>query len=205
MVTVSPVAFLWSLTQHRGDADAACKELQIDRADVDAHRVEDASFCRAWEDIVRAVDLKVQDRFLQAFAGTGDYLKACAATGLSPDLVLRVRELDPIFALGWKRRADRIFDLNLRSASAKSELELTDRHVECLQALGELQAVSEETRATGERIATKVAGPDSNPGLVKVPLAELHRAGLTNSKGGRNGGCWLTEAGMAKLETVSKQ
>jgi hypothetical protein len=81
------------------------------------------------------------------------------------------------------------------NASRIATADLTDRHKEILKAMTELKATDERNRKTAEAIVRRVGAYDAN--AFKAPMAELVRNHLIQSKTGRQGGAWLTEAGMA--------
>jgi hypothetical protein len=72
---------------------------------------------------------------------------------------------------------------------------LSPLQYDILDALRSLKAFDPDKRAAGPDIAAKVGG-DANGQSVKAPLAELKRRGLVDSRTGRSGGSWLTEAGL---------
>jgi hypothetical protein len=70
-----------------------------------------------------------------------------------------------------------------------------------LDALRELKAVDCEKRATASAIADKVGG-DATEQSVKGPLADLKARSLVDSRTGRKGGSWLTQKGLAYINTL---
>lgn len=80
----------------------------------------------------------------------------------------------------------------------------SQRHVDTLQAMKELGATSEKDRKTAEIIAKKRDG-EADAHKVKAPLSELAQWGYVQSLTGRDGGSWLTQEGLKRLEEKEKQ
>jgi len=80
---------------------------------------------------------------------------------------------------------------------AVDDTRLTQRHIECMQAMWELGAKSLHTKRTGTEIEEAVAGGGS--GNFKQPLASLSKWGYALAKKGPGGGYWLSTKGVAQL------
>ena len=80
--------------------------------------------------------------------------------------------------------------------------QLRTRHLDCLEALRDMNAVSEDSRRKARAVAMKVHGPQGGPEQVKEPLADLRGWGYVESKAGRGGGTWLTENGLREVNNV---
>lgn len=84
-----------------------------------------------------------------------------------------------------------------KSMPALVAADLTERQREVLQALLELDAVSQAQRRNTAEIASRVNGPTASPDNFKQPIADLSRRKLIDTKTGSGGGCWLTDLGRA--------
>lgn len=76
-----------------------------------------------------------------------------------------------------------------------------------LTAMADLGAVSSATRKSQDKIAQAAVEFRADRDSVKDRLKTLKRLGYTESKGGRGGGCWLTDNGTKTVEnsrTVSR-
>ena len=73
-----------------------------------------------------------------------------------------------------------------------------ERRLECLQALERLGALDSDRRRPASEIAKKIE-LGLAPASLKRPLSALVREGCVGAKVGRGGGCWLEQAGLAKL------
>ncbi|HRX85791.1 MAG TPA: Rrf2 family transcriptional regulator [Phycisphaerae bacterium] len=71
-----------------------------------------------------------------------------------------------------------------------------------LVAMLELGAVDSDRRQSTEAIAFKALGADADANALKTVMAELKSRGLIESKTGRGGGCWLTDAGKLRAEKL---
>lgn len=78
---------------------------------------------------------------------------------------------------------------------------LSTRKCEILQHLREQKVTSSLRRQTRWQISQGVEGRKAKETSFKKPIAQLVRAGLLESKTGRDGGSWLTPAG----ESVARQ
>lgn len=86
-----------------------------------------------------------------------------------------------------------------------SEDPLTDRAQLVLIAMLELDAVDSDRRRSTEDIAIKALGNDADPNALKVVMADLKTRRLIDSKTGRGGGCWLTDAGIARAQKLRNE
>ncbi len=86
-----------------------------------------------------------------------------------------------------------------------SEEPLSDRAQLVLVAMLELDAVDSDRRRSTEEIAIKALGNDADPNALKAVMAELKTRRLIDSKTGRGGGCWLTDAGIARAQKLRNE
>ena len=84
------------------------------------------------------------------------------------------------------------------------EPDLTDKHIDTLDALRLLKATARDKRRTAADIARKMAGA-ADPALVKEPLADLVRWDYVGSILGRSGGSWITKVGKKRLTAEKRK
>lgn len=100
-------------------------------------------------------------------------------------------------------------EAQLQAAKHRRELDsllgaepLADRAQLALTAMLELGATDSDRRQSAEAIAAKALGPGADPNALKGVMADLRTRKLTESKTGRTGGAWLTEAGRKRAEKL---
>lgn len=86
-----------------------------------------------------------------------------------------------------------------------SEEPLTDRAQLVLVAMLDLDAVDSDRRKSTEEIAIHALGNSADPNALKAVMAELKTRRLIDSKTGRGGGCWLTDAGIARAQKLRNE
>jgi hypothetical protein len=79
---------------------------------------------------------------------------------------------------------------------------LSERAQSVLIAMLELKADSSDRRQSSEQIASRALGASYDANSLKAVLSELKTRLLIDSKTGRGGGCWLTEAGHLRAEKL---
>ena len=87
-------------------------------------------------------------------------------------------------------------------SSAPRIPKLSERQYNMLVAMLEKGALTAASRTTTERIAAKAEGNDASPEQFKRPMAGLKKRKLVDSRGGRDGGCWLTDKGRELAELL---
>ena len=92
----------------------------------------------------------------------------------------------------------------LSSADEKEPRTLGDMHCDALQAMFQKSAIDRDSRLTAEEISETIL-PGLDPARVKVPLADLRKQGLAESKTGRTGGSWITNEGIELLKKERPQ
>jgi hypothetical protein len=80
--------------------------------------------------------------------------------------------------------------------------QLGEREQLVLRVLLEGKAFDSDHRMTTAEIAVKAAGKTTDANQYKEVVAELKRLGYVDTKEGRGGGCWLTEAGRQRAEKL---
>lgn len=104
---------------------------------------------------------------------------------------------------GWVNRLralvhPRAPDLALSQRGAGTEEPpdpLPNRHLAILRAMVELGGLDRAHLCSADDIAERAFG-DSDSNNAKAPLADMRKWGLTQSKRGPGGGCWLTPMGL---------
>lgn len=76
------------------------------------------------------------------------------------------------------------------------------REYRIMQVLYEGRATDPATKLTTSDIATKADGAGADANALKDPVAKLARAGIIETRTGRNGGCFLTEAGAETARSI---
>ena len=84
-------------------------------------------------------------------------------------------------------------------AGEGGDARLRPRHLDCMEALRELGATSEDSLAPPRPLAKCAFGDPDKEEALKEACADLRRWGFTQSKGGRGGGRWLTHRGLAMI------
>ena len=79
---------------------------------------------------------------------------------------------------------------------------LSDRAQLVLIAMLELNATSSDHRRSTEDIATAAIGSEADANALKGVMSELNTRGHIESKVGRGGGCWLTDKGLARANSL---
>lgn len=81
---------------------------------------------------------------------------------------------------------------------------LSNRAQEVLIAMLRMEAIDSDRRHPTADIAVRAIGPQADANSLKAVIADLVKRELIRTKGGRHGGCWLTQTGMrraVKLDT----
>uniref|UniRef100_A0A7C4QNR1 Uncharacterized protein n=1 Tax=Schlesneria paludicola TaxID=360056 RepID=A0A7C4QNR1_9PLAN len=81
---------------------------------------------------------------------------------------------------------------------------LSDRAQEVLVAMLQLKAVDSDSRQPTAAIAARAMGADADANSLKPVMSELATRQLIQTREGRGGGCWLTEAGKRRAEKLNK-
>jgi MoxR-like ATPase len=140
---------------------------------------------------------------------------ACRALGvqtLAPaDTTTRENNLERLDAELRVRGGPGTDEYRLTHAEAADLLErdldlaasLSDRQYSALHELENANAYDIESRQTIEKIARAAEGPKCSQDAYRRPVAGLSRLGLVQTKGGRQGGCWLTSQGRAFISSIT--
>ncbi len=100
-----------------------------------------------------------------------------------------------------------IADEVIRSALPDRPVEdepLSDRAQEVLVAMLQLNAVDSDSRQSTAAIAARAMGAEADANSLKPVMSELATRQLIQTREGRGGGCWLTEAGKRRAEKLNK-
>lgn len=81
---------------------------------------------------------------------------------------------------------------------------LSNRAQEVLVAMLQLKAVDSDSRQSTAAIAARAMGAEADANALKPVMSELATRQLIQTREGRGGGCWLTEAGKRRAEKLSK-
>jgi hypothetical protein len=81
---------------------------------------------------------------------------------------------------------------------------LSDRAQEVLVAMLQLKAVDSDSRQPTAGIAARAMGAEADANSLKPVMSELATRQLIQTREGRGGGCWLTEAGKRRAEKLNK-
>lgn len=81
---------------------------------------------------------------------------------------------------------------------------LSEKAHYALLAMLELGAFDSDSRVTTKKTAERALGRGSDENDLKSAMAELATRMLTQSKEGRGGGCWLTDAGRRRAEKLRR-
>jgi hypothetical protein len=85
-----------------------------------------------------------------------------------------------------------------------AEEPLSDRAQEVLVAMLQLKAVDSDSRQPTAAIAARAMGANADANSLKPVMSELATRQLIQTREGRGGGCWLTEAGKRRAEKLSE-
>ncbi|MCX7701855.1 MAG: hypothetical protein N2039_13335 [Gemmataceae bacterium] len=80
---------------------------------------------------------------------------------------------------------------------------LSNRAQSVLIAMLKLGALDSDQRRSTEEIAIKALGDATDPNALKSVMADLKTRKLIQTREGRGGGCWLTEAGRRRAEKLN--
>lgn len=80
----------------------------------------------------------------------------------------------------------------------------SDRAQEVLVAMLHLKAVDSDSRQSTAAIAARAMGSAADANSLKPVMSELATRKLIQTREGRGGGCWLTEAGQRRAERLSQ-
>ena len=109
----------------------------------------------------------------------------------------------PSGVLSAVRSASDHFGLSVSSAEHIHGSPLTERALDVLVAMLELEAVDSDRRQTMSDIERRSFGSQTGGNDIKAVVASLNRSGLVLTKEGRGGGCWLSAAGIARAKSIS--
>jgi hypothetical protein len=97
----------------------------------------------------------------------------------------------------------------VRTRSGRSIIEdpgvdepLAERAQVVLIAMNQLAAFDSDTRRTTEEIAERAFGAGCDANTLKSVMSDLKTRLLIETKGGRGGGCWLTDRGRTRAEKL---
>lgn len=93
-------------------------------------------------------------------------------------------------------------DMGTAKIQPHQELALSKRKSHILQALFYGKVFRPDDRWSTARIAEKAEGISADPEGFKVPISELRKDDLINTKAGRDGGCWLTPEGAEAAQQL---
>ncbi|MFL5240595.1 MAG: hypothetical protein ACJ8FY_00680 [Gemmataceae bacterium] len=79
---------------------------------------------------------------------------------------------------------------------------LSDRAQEVLVAMLQLKAVDSDSRQSTAAIAARALGAEADANALKIVMSDLATRQLIQTREGRGGGCWLTEAGRRRAEKL---
>jgi hypothetical protein len=80
---------------------------------------------------------------------------------------------------------------------------LSNRAQEVLVAMLQLKAVDSDSRQSTAAIAARAMGAEADANSLKPVMSELATRQLIQTREGRGGGCWLTEAGKCRAEKLN--
>lgn len=103
---VTPPSFLSELEKQRGDEAATFQALQVNPAEVRAHRKRDLGFRDEWDGIVNSFKPATQKRFIDAYARTHKTVLAAREAGIPRETLYRMRHQDYTFQIGWRHVED---------------------------------------------------------------------------------------------------
>jgi hypothetical protein len=103
----------------------------------------------------------------------------------------------------------RIADEAIRKALPDRPVEPTDeplnnRGQEMLVAMLQLKAVDSDSRQSTAAIAVRAMGAEADANSLKRVISELATRQLIQTRAGRSGGCWLTQAGKLRAEKLNQ-
>jgi DNA-binding IscR family transcriptional regulator len=81
---------------------------------------------------------------------------------------------------------------------------LSDRAQLVLVAMLQLHAVDSDSRKPTADIAARAMGAEADANSLKPVMSELATRQLIQTREGRGGGCWLTEAGKRRADKLDK-
>jgi hypothetical protein len=133
---------------------------------------------------------------------------------VTAELELRLRSLGSgVLALadavvvsdnGQWRFADGVIQAALPDRQAeRADEPLSERAQLVLVAMLELGAVDSDSRKPTARITTRAMGAEADANSLKPVMSELATRQLIQTREGRGGGCWLTEAGKRRAEKLN--
>jgi len=107
---------------------------------------------------------------------------------------------------GQWRLADGAIEAALPNRRAESAEEpLSNRAQDMLVGMLQLKAVDSDSRQPTAKIAKQALGPEADSNALKSVISDLATRQLIETREGRNGGCWLTEAGRKRAEKLQNK
>lgn len=102
----------------------------------------------------------------------------------------------------WEPDPDTLRSLNRLGGMMVNDEPLSERAQAMLVAMLELNALDADRRRATSAITAKALGPGLDGNSLKPVIAELTTRGLTETRQGRGGGCWLTDNGRLRAEKL---